>query len=65
MLVWILRRSPTRADVRADDHVLADVAVHANAEHAEVRIDAVAAAPEDAAELIIAHLRGTGILDPP
>ncbi len=32
-------------------------------EHAEVRIDTVAVAPEDAAELIIAHLRGTGILD--
>jgi bifunctional enzyme CysN/CysC len=33
-------------------------------EHAEVSIDTVAIAPESAAELIIAHLRGTGILDP-
>ncbi len=33
-------------------------------QHAEVRIDTVTTAPDDAAELIIAHLRETGILDP-
>ena len=32
-------------------------------EHAEVRIDTTAATPEDAAEWIIAQLRGPGILD--
>jgi len=29
-----------------------------------VKIDTVATAPDDAAELIIAHLRKTGVLDP-
>jgi bifunctional enzyme CysN/CysC len=33
-------------------------------EHAEVRIDTVGTAPEDAAESIIAHLRGMGVLHP-
>jgi bifunctional enzyme CysN/CysC len=33
-------------------------------EHAEVKIDTVTTAPDDAAELIIGHLRETGILDP-
>jgi bifunctional enzyme CysN/CysC len=32
-------------------------------EHPEVRIDTVADAPEDAAELVIAHLRGMGVLE--
>ena len=32
-------------------------------EHPEVRIDTVANTPEDAAELIIAHLRAMGVLD--
>jgi bifunctional enzyme CysN/CysC len=34
-------------------------------EHAEVRIDTVATAPEDAGEVIVARLRGMGVLDPP
>jgi bifunctional enzyme CysN/CysC len=33
-------------------------------EQAEVRIDTTVAAPEDAAEKVVAHLRATGILDP-
>jgi len=33
-------------------------------EHAEVRIDTVASAPEDAADVIIAYLRGMGIVPP-
>ena len=32
-------------------------------EHAEVQIDTVANAPEEAAETIIEHLRGMGILE--
>ena len=32
-------------------------------EHAEVRIDTTVVAPEDAAEMIVAHLRTTGVLD--
>jgi bifunctional enzyme CysN/CysC len=32
-------------------------------EHPEVRVDTTALAPEDAAEMIVAHLRATGILD--
>jgi len=35
-----------------------------NPEHAEVRIDTVAHAPEDAADMIIAHLRQMGVLNP-
>ena len=31
----------------------------------EVRLDTVRNAPEDAAELVIAHLRGMGVLEPP
>lgn len=33
-------------------------------EHAEVRVDTTIAAPKDAAELIVAHLRAMGVLDP-
>jgi bifunctional enzyme CysN/CysC len=33
-------------------------------EHPEVRIDTTAATPEEAAEMIVAHLRATGVLDP-
>ena len=32
-------------------------------EHPEVRVDTVASAPEEAAETIIAHLRGMGVLE--
>ena len=30
----------------------------------EVKVDTTALAPEDAAEMIVAHLRVTGVLDP-
>src|SRR5256714_3723925 len=33
-------------------------------EHPEVRVDTTILAPEDAAEIIVAHLRATGVLDP-
>jgi len=33
-------------------------------EHPEVRVDTTILAPEDAAEMIVAHLRATGVLDP-
>jgi bifunctional enzyme CysN/CysC len=33
-------------------------------EHPEVRVDTTVLAPEDAAEVIVAHLRATGVLDP-
>ena len=32
-------------------------------EHPEVRVDTTILAPEDAAEMIVAHLRATGVLD--
>ena len=33
-------------------------------EHPEVWVDTTVLAPEDAAEMIVAHLRATGVLDP-
>ena len=33
-------------------------------EQPEVRVDTTLLAPEDAAEMIVAHLRATGVLDP-